>query len=192
MKKIVFSMLAVFGIALGASGASAQYFGAFTASATPSTVAPGGSVTVTVENCDDGTSVTITLEGSSVTVTCSSATPLVQGFRAPSQTPTPGTASGAVNAPTTPGSYTGTASGTSNGSPASADFSVTVAAATTTTPATGGGGGTGTATGGTGTGLPATGGGVEPLAIAAIALLAVGGGLIVVTQIRRRQDAVTS
>ena len=184
MKKLVFSILAVLGITLGASAVSGQYFGPFSASAMPSTVAPGGSVTVTVQNCDDGTPVTITLEDSSVTVTCAGTAALVQGFRAPAQTATPGTASGVVTAPTDAGAYIGTATGTSDGGPATADFSVTVQVPTSTVPQTNGAGGTT---------LPSTGGGgIEPLAVVAASLLVVGFGLVVVTQIRRRQSVVTN
>lgn len=71
-----------------------------------------------------------------------------------------------VAAPAAAGTYTGTTNGSVNG--ALGSFTVTVTAPTTTLPATGGGG-------------------VSTMTIIAIGLLAVGGGLFGVSQVRRRQ-----
>lgn len=180
MRKLVVAIVVFFALAGGTAAAQSPYFGAPTVSATPQTVAPGGDVTVTVQNCDIGTVVSIELAGVTVMADCSGSSAPVQGFRAPAQTPEPGTATGVVGAPTTAGTYDGTASGSSNGEPFSLSFQVTVQAPTTTSPAGD--------QGGVAAALPSTGGGgIEPIAVTGIVLLVVGLGLLVVTQVRRRQ-----
>lgn len=185
MKQVCVALIAVLGIGFGATAASAQspYFGNASVSASPSTVAPGGEVTVTVQNCVAGTDVVITLEASSATAACSAPTTDAQGFRAPAQTSTPGTAVGTVDAPTTPGTYTGSAALAEG---AALPFTVTVATPTSSVADTGDRGDEVTAD------LPATGGGIEPLTIAAIVLLIAGVGLVVVTRLRRRQARAAS
>jgi LPXTG-motif cell wall-anchored protein len=183
MRSLVGAIVATIAIAVGGAAVVAQnpYFGAPSVSVDPSTVAPGGAVTVTVQNCDAGSTVTITLVSSSVAVPCVADGPVAQGFRAPRQSPQPGTATGVVDAPTDTGTYTGSASGTSDATPFDLPFQVAVELPTASTAADGQ------------DALPATGSsGVEPLTMAAIALVVVGGGLVIVAQIRRRQGSRTS
>ncbi len=116
---------------------------------------PGGTVTVTVENCESGTTVTFELGGSTDSVVS-----------------VDDTATGTVTAPSTPGSYTGTAT-------CGADvlsFGVEVeAAAATTVPTT------------VAPVLPPTGSdGSGSITTLAVGLLLAGLGLLGVARLRRR------
>ena len=183
MRKLIVAIAALFALAGGSVAAQAPYFGAPTVSATPGTVAPGGDVTVTVQNCDVGSTVEIELAGSAVGAACTDETPSVQGFRAPAQTPQPGTATGVVAAPTAAGTYDGTAAGTSNGEGFSLSFQVSVEVPATVPDSVAE----------VEAALPSTGGGgAEPLMVSAVVLLVVGLGLLVVSRIRRRRDTAAA
>ena len=156
MKKFALALLAAAAVLLGfAAPAAAQVYppDGIDVSVTDPTPPPGGSFTVTVEGCTEGDTVTFTFNGETQT-------DVVSG----------GVASVTFTAPTTPGTYTGTA--TCGG--VAGDFSVTVQA-----PAGGG--------------LPATGAdGIGATTTIAIGLLIVGLGLFAVATVRRRQTVTTA
>jgi hypothetical protein len=116
MKKALVGLFLALGTVLSVGGVASAYPpDEPTVGVSTPTPSPGGTFTVTVENCPDGTTVTFVL-GSSTTTAVSSG----------------GTATGTLTAPTTPGSYTGTATcGTDVLS-----FGITVTAAATTVPTT--------------------------------------------------------
>lgn len=166
MKKFALALVAVAAMILGVGGVANAYpLGGQSITISPSTVSPGGSVTVTA-NCTPGESVTITLESSSVTIPCET----------DDTRPTnAGIATGIVNAPTTVGSFDGTVTGTVSGPLGS--FTVTVQTSGTTPTS----------------GLPTTGGdGTSTMTMIAVGLLVVGLGLFVVATVRRRQTPVAA
>jgi LPXTG-motif cell wall-anchored protein len=170
MKKLALTLIAVSGVmfASGVTSAGDGYQDAPTVVALPSTVASGGEVTVKVEPCVSGETVSFALQGATASAVCG----------------TGGTAEAKLKAPTTPGQYTGTA--TLQG--LTLEFTVTVAAAATTI--VDDGTGVPTPTTSPSGDLPATGSsGTNVASSIALALLTVGLGLLVVSQVRRRQAA---
>ncbi|MGK0276696.1 MAG: LPXTG-motif cell wall-anchored protein [Ilumatobacter sp.] len=167
MKKFALSLMvaaaAIFGTGIAAQAST------YPPGATVSPIAdpvPGETFTVTVSGCNPGIVITFEFEGTTKTATCGEAAALTVGT---------GTASTTFVAPTAGGTYSGTATGTDG---FLATFSVTAAAAPATTvePVTPPGG------------LPATGsGGTSSMTMIAIGLFGLGGGLLVVSQMRRRQ-----
>ena len=124
MKKFALALVAVAAMILGVGGVANAYpLGGQSITISPSTVSPGGSVTVTA-NCTPGESVTIPCETDDTRPTNA------------------GIATGIVNAPTTVGSFDGTVTGTVSGPLGS--FTVTVQTSGTTPtsglPTTGGDG----------------------------------------------------
>ena len=166
MKKIALTLAAISVIVLGfGSLASAGTYppGGPSVSVAPASVGPGGTVSVTA-NCTAGESVTISLEGSSVSVPCETGD---------GESSVAGIATGVVTAPASPGTYTGSVTGAISGSLGSFTVTVLAAAPTPTTP-----------TGG----LPSTGsGGTSTMTFVAAGLLVVGLGLFGVATVRRRQ-----
>lgn len=151
MKKFALALMttavAVFGFG---AVAQAQYGTAPGVEVSPATAPPGGTVTVSVTGCTDGEVLTVTFNGATSTATCvASAATIV------------------LTAPTTPGTFSGTITGSQG---FSQPFQVVVAAAAVPPG-----------------GLPATGsGGVNSMMTIAGGLFAVGLGLFAVTQFRRR------
>lgn len=156
MKKLAFAVMAaamvMFGLAAPA-GAQTDPYGSdgTVVTVTPPSSPAGGTITVEVTGCEPGSSVVVAFDGSTTTVTVDAS----------------GSAVITLTAPTTAGTYPGTATcGTEV-----ASFSAVVTAPVTPLG-----------------GLPATGsGGVSTTTGIALGLLAVGFGLFGVTQIRRRQ-----
>jgi uncharacterized membrane protein YtjA (UPF0391 family) len=193
MKKLALALIAASAAVFG-FGLVAQAQG-YTPTIPPiGPVTPGGSYTVTVNNCVPGEQVTFTQLQSTPTVivaTCSGALPTltgsVIGLLLPQQGALPTASATFTAAPTAPGTYNGTAVGAQSGS---TPFSFTIPGQTATTvpppttaapvpttqPALVGG-------------LPATGsGGISTTTGIAVGLLVVGLGLFVVAQVRRRQE----
>lgn len=167
MKKFALSVIvaaaAIFGTGVAAQ-ASTYPPGATISS--PGATGPGESFPVTVSGCNPGVVITFEFEGETKTATCGEPGALTVGT---------GTASTTFVAPTAGGIYAGTATGTDG---FRGTFSVTVAAApaTTVAPVTPPGG------------LPATGSdGTSTMTMMAIGIFIVGGGLLLVSQKRRRQ-----
>jgi hypothetical protein len=155
MKKFAVALIAMSAVIFGSGmAAQAQYGGGSgTATVTPASSAPGGSVTVTISGCAPGSSVEVEFNGATSTVTADSS----------------GAATAGVTAPSTAGTYPGTAT---CGDVVSS-FSVVVAVAVTPPG-----------------GLPATGSnGISTTSGLAIGLLVVGLGLFAVAQMRRRQTS---
>ena len=152
---------------------------------------PGGSYTVTYQNCVAGDTITFTQAQStpvSGTAPCTAIsgalTGSVVGLLLPQQTALGNATFTFTAAPTAPGTYSGTAVGLESPSQ-SFSFTLPGQAATTTTPVA-----PTTAPPVTtpGTGLPATGSdGIGTTTGIALGLLVVGFGLFVVAQVRRRQ-----
>ena len=119
MKKIAIAAMAVSATIFGfGTAANAAYPPTdITVTVSSQTPAPGSTITVTSEGCEEGEDVDFVLGGSSSTGTT-----------------TGGSASGQVTVSTTPGTYTGTATCASG---ASANFTVNVAAPAGGLPATG-------------------------------------------------------
>ena len=132
----------------------------------PTTVDPSGQVTVTVEGCEPGESLTVALGAQTDDATCAGASGLAL---APGQAPAnDGNATMTLAAPAAAGTYNGTVTSASN----SATFTVTVVGQAATP---------------TGS-LPQTGSnGIGTTTTIALGLLAVGAGMVAVTQIRRRR-----
>jgi FlaG/FlaF family flagellin (archaellin) len=193
MKKLALALMAasaaMFGFGIVASAqAPSQYSQSI--AVTPNPVTAGGPYTVVYANCIVGDTITFTQLNStptSVTGLCNSATVTltgsIMGLLLPQGSAAYGTATATFsNAPTTPGTYNGV--GVGELSP-SLPFQfvipgqvVTTTIAPTTVPATV-----------PGSGLPATGsGGLGTTTGIAVGLLAVGLGLFVVAQVRRRQS----
>lgn len=165
MRKLALALIGmvIMAVGLGATVQAASDYppGGPNVTATPVTVSPGGSVTVTA-NCTPGESVTIILESSSVTVPC---------LTGDAESSVVGVATGVVTAPMTPGTYTGTVTGTVSGPLGT--FDVTVQAAATPPPAD----------------LPTTGSGTTgATATVAAGLLVAGLGLFAVATLRRGRD----
>jgi hypothetical protein len=162
--------------------------GGGSATVSPASPAPGASYTVTFPNCQVGETVTFSQPQSTpTTTTATCAVPLasasatdstttttspattVAGFRRPQQAGV-GSATGSFTAaPTAPGTYTVTITGTRSGE---LTTTFTVAASTATTfPSSGGGDFTTSGSGGT---IAATGASSTPVVVWAILLLVVG------------------
>ena len=178
IKKFALAVTAAAAVVLGSAGvADAGVYppNGKTVTVQDSTVPPGGPVSVTT-NCTVGETVTFVLEGSSDTETCTPSTDGGNNFTAA----VAGTATGTVNAPTTPGTYIGTVTGSISG--ALGTFTVVVEGATATTAAP-------TSTGS----LPATGSdGTSTMTLIAGGLLIVGLGMFGVATARRRQDTAAA
>lgn len=155
MKKFAVALIAVSAVVFGSGmAAQAQYGGSTgTATVTPASSAPGGTVTVGISGCEPSASVAVVFNGATSSVTADSS----------------GAATTTVTAPSTAGTYPGTATC----GDVVASFSVVVAAAVTPPG-----------------GLPATGSnGISTTSGLAIGLLVVGLGLFGVAQMRRRQTS---
>ena len=147
---------------------------------TPASPAPGASYQVSFPNCQVGETITFAQPQStpaSVTAPCQSASTLdtgsVQGLRMPAQLTTATATGSFTNAPTNPGSFTVTMTGT-----ASAQRTVTFVVVAASTPVVGGAGAT---TGGSPTGttfsagtLPSTGSSTTSIIVWAVLLLVFG------------------
>jgi hypothetical protein len=207
MKKFALALMAasaaVFGIGMVTSAAG--YDPAVTVN--PAAPTAGGSYSVTYQNCAVGDTITFSQPQStptSVTGTCvavdnADLAGSVIGLLLPQQTPALGNATGTFTAaPLSPGTYNGTAVGQRSATqtfaftiPGQASTTSTTLAPTTTLAAT-----TTTAAPVTtapvttpGTGLPATGSdGVGVMTGIALGLFAVGLGLFIVAQVRRKQS----
>ena len=127
-------------------------------------------MTVTVQGCEPGETLTATLGEQSNSSTCAGA----NGIRTPGVTETPagsGNATMTVSAPAAAGTYSGVVASGSTSNTAS--FSVTVVAQAG--PSTGS--------------LPQTGSnGIGTTTTIALGLVAIGVGMLVVTQVRRRRN----
>lgn len=133
MKKFVIAMVATLSVFFGMGTAAHAQYGAspVVVTVSPPTVAPGGTITVTVSGCTPGELVDISVAGVSVQVTCGA----------------DGVATAPLALPATPGTYTGTGVGSVSGFRTT--FVVTVLASVAQRgglPATGSGG-IGTTTG---------------------------------------------
>jgi len=142
-------------------------------------VAPGGSVTVTLVGCLPGETVRFTLADVTVDVTCTAGGPGDSRVMAAELN---GSATATLQAPTTPGTYTLTATGLTSG--------VTETITITVTGATGGGGEGDEGTGG-GT-LPSTGSNTDVTLWVAGGALAAGAALTSVAMVRRRRPSAAS
>ena len=170
MRKFLASLAVVTcaAVCLAGQAAAQQYPGTATLTLSPSTVAPGGSVTATLSPCTLGETVSFTVAGTTHAATCAGTG---GGAARGIMTPAGPTASVTFAAPTAPGTYVVTA--TYSGGVATA--TLTVAA-----PATGGGRGTAISTGADSD---------TPLWVAGTALVA-GCALVGVAWRRRRPAAV--
>jgi LPXTG-motif cell wall-anchored protein len=169
MKKFAVSLIAtVVGVFGFGAVAGAQYGASpFTVVASPTTVGPSEVVTVTVQGCEPGENLIATLGEQSDDATCEGASGLGSTTNRQTQVST-GNATMTVTAPPALGTYTGTVTGESN----SATFTITVIAQSAAP---------------TGS-LPQTGSnGIGTTTTIALGLLAVGVGMLAVTQIRRRR-----
>lgn len=154
---------------LGASAAQAQYSPSFI-TCSPTTVAPGGSVTCEAGYFDPGSTVTWTLDGKTVGTSVANASGVATiTFKVPEGY--------------SAGNHTVVASGTAKGSPTSAKLTleagITVTGASTTA-----------APSGTST-LPRTGSDSGMLATVAAGLI-VAGGLLVITSRQRRRHHISA
>jgi hypothetical protein len=127
MKKLIVALAATLAVFFGmGTAAHAQYGGSSgVVTVSPPTVAPGGTITVTVSQCTPGERVDISVAGVSVSVTCGADS----------------VASASIAMPTTPGTFNGTAVGAVSGF--STTFVVTILAPVSPPgglPATGSGG----------------------------------------------------
>ncbi len=171
MKVVALACMALAAAVLGGGVVADAYPpSALTVSVSPSTVEPGGSVTVTIEGCVQGDELTVTLEAVTATVSCegTAGAAFLLGLA-----PSSGAAEATVTAPGVAGTYTGTVRGPESGE---ATFTVTVA-----------GGPGDRSVAGT---LPSTGvGGIDATMAIAVGLFVVGFGLFVVSRVRRRAAA---
>ena len=190
MKKFALAMMAasaaVFGFGMVASAQG--YDPAVTVD--PASPDAGGAYTVTYDNCFVGETITFTQADSTpteVTAPCEAvaAPASILGLLLPQQAALGSAVGSFTAAPTAPGDYTGTAAGVDS---PSLPFMFTIAGDDTTTtmaPTT-------PTTEAPAAALPATGSnGIGTTTGIAIGLLAVGAGLFVVAQIRRRQEPGT-
>ena len=101
MRKIVVALAATLVVFFGMGAPAHAQYGADAGVVTvsPPTVVPGGTVTVTVSNCEPGERVDVSAAGVSVQITCDA----------------DGTASTTLSMPVTPGTYTGSATGAITG-----------------------------------------------------------------------------
>lgn len=190
MKRLALAMMAAAAVVFGFGVvASAQNYGE-SGSISPNPPIPGGPYSAIYANCVAGELITFNQPQSTpatVTGTCAGAAPTLTGsiigLVLPQQTAL-GTATGNFSAaPTAPGTYTGTASGPQSPQiifqfTIPGQVTPTAAPVATTAPAPV-----------PPTGLPATGsGGIGTTTGIALGLLAVGFGLFVVAQVRRRQS----
>ena len=177
MKKFVLALAAVSSVLFGFGlVAQAQYgSGSEAVSFEPTSPAPGTTVTITITDCTPGEVLTVAINGTTVgTATCVAAGNLnagsVVGLLLPRQVST-GQATLQFVAPSAPGTYTVTVTGTQGYS-----RTITLVVAAETAPPAGG--------------LPATGsGGLDTTTGIALGFVVVGLGLFVVAQVRRRQQA---
>ena len=182
MKKLLAAVSAVFAIVLGSAGIAGAYPpGGDDVTVADPTVTAGAPVDVSAD-CTVGETVTFTLEGSSATDTCEASTDS-------EDTSGEGTSGVSLTAPTAPGTYTGTVTGSTSGDLGT--FTVVVEGST----GSGGGATTGGSGGGTATPsgqLPATGSDSSgTITTIAIGLLVAGLGLFAVATIRRRQPVAS-
>ena len=182
MKKLALAFISASALVFG-FGVVAEAQGYGESLTLPTAPTAGGGYTALYTNCQAGETITFSQPESNpttVTGTCVATVTLtgaIMGVVLPSQAVL-GNATGAFTAaPTAPGTYTVTASGTI--SPVQTTTFTIAATPTTTTPTTLPGD------------LPATGSnGVGTTTGIAIGLLVVGVGLFVVAQVRRRQTTV--
>ncbi len=169
MKKLAVALSAMVAGILGFGLTANAQYGAneFGVTAKPTVVAPGGTVTVTVEGCVPGEPVETTLVAEYDDTIC-------EGGSALGTSAVSGTAVMTVAAPMEVGPYTGTASAPESGN--SGEYTITVVAqsgSSSPVPARS---------------LPQTGSsGVGSVIGVAAGLFAVGASLVVVTQLRRRR-----
>lgn len=168
MKKAAFALVMSALLALGVgSAAHAQYGTTPPVTISPSNPAPGATFTLGITGCSAGEVLTTTFNGRTSTTTCTASATLSGDVAALGGT---GTASITLQAPTAPGTYSGTVVGNLG---FNQSFQVVVA-------------GSATAPGG---GLPATGTDSTSTTMAiAFGVFVIGLGLVGVTQVRRRQD----
>jgi LPXTG-motif cell wall-anchored protein len=172
MKKLAVALGAMVVGILGSGLAAQAQYGAneFGVTAKPTVVAPGGTVTVTVEGCVPGEPVKTTLVAESDDAICEGGSAL--GTPAAS-----GTAVMTVSAPMEVGPYTGTASAPESGN--SGQYTIRVVAqsgSSSPVPARS---------------LPQTGSsGMDTTIGVAAGLFVVGASLLVVTQLRRRRTTI--
>jgi LPXTG-motif cell wall-anchored protein len=178
VKKLVASLAIVFATALGAaSPALAQQY---PPSLSVIVIVSDGTVVVTVTGCQVGESVSIVVTGPgggvvvSVVVTCSA----TGGAGAMPRQTAGGTATTSFPTPTTPGTYTVTATGQASGLVGSTTFTIAAAQAATTTTAAPAGGA-----------LPTTGSDNTPMLWIASSAIVVGAGLSIVAWKRRHPAA---
>ncbi len=169
MKKFAVSLIATVVAVFGFGAVADAQYGAspFTVVASPTTVGPSEVVTVTVNGCEPGEDLTATLGEQNEDATCTGASALRSTANRQVQVST-GSATMMITAPPTLGSYTGTVTGATN----SATFTITVIARSAAP---------------TGS-LPQTGSnGIGTTTTIALGLVAVGAGMLIVTQMRRRR-----
>ncbi len=170
MNKFTMSVIATLAAIFGFGAVANAQYGAspFGVTASP-TVGPSGPVTITVRGCEPGQSLTATLVDQSDAATCTG----VDGPQSSAAGPATGNATMTVTTPKVAGTYTGTVASASVGN--NATFTVTVVAQAATR---------------TGS-LPQTGSdGIGTTTTIALGLVAVGVGMLVVTQIRRRRTTL--
>jgi hypothetical protein len=164
---LVIAAVAIFGSGVAAQASTYPPSGTVEA---PAEVVPGGSFTAKITGCTPPEVITFVFQGESKSAPCVEAAAKENGFAALVAATGTGTASTTFNAPSTPGNYVITATGSAG---FKGSTSLSVAAAAPVTPAGG---------------LPATGtDGISAITMMAIGFFAVGGGLLVVSQMRRRQ-----
>lgn len=163
MKRFTLALVASAALVFGFGAIAQAQYGSASATFDVASAAPGQTVTLTITGCTPGETLTVTLDGAAVGTTTCSAVDAV------------GTGALSFAAPSTPGSYPVVVSGVQG---FSFTTSITVASQATTPVTTPGGG------------LPATGSdGIGASTGIAIGLLAVGVGLFLVAQVRRRQPS---
>jgi hypothetical protein len=166
---LVIAAVAVFGSGVAAQASTYPPSGTVEA---PPQVVPGGSIEAKITGCAPPEVITFVLQDDEKTAICVEAAAKKSGFAALTVATGTGTASVTFTAPSTPGTYVITATG-SAGFQGSTTTTVAAASATPAIPAGG---------------LPATGtDGISTITMMAIGFFAVGGGLLVVSQMRRRQ-----
>jgi hypothetical protein len=170
MKKFALSLV-IAAVAIFGSGVAAHastYPPLVGTVSAPLEVLPGGIFTVAITGCASGEVTTSVFEGESKTAICVEAASK-NGFAALVVATGTGTASTTFKAPSAPGNYVITVIG-------DAGFRGSTSTSVAAAPATPVGG------------LPATGtDGISTITMMAIGFFAVGGGLLVVSQLRRRQ-----
>jgi LPXTG-motif cell wall-anchored protein len=147
--------------------------GGFTLTLSAGTVPPGGAVTATVNGCDVGVGLSLSVDGTSISASATCGAAATAGFRRPAA-PVGGSATLTINAPTTPGTYTVRVAET-GGQLRSATATLTVAAAGATTVPVGS--------------LPSTGSETGPVATVGAIVLVLGVGAVVIARRRHGLSA---